>query len=371
MPESGEGSPDQLARLRAELDAVDSRLIEAAAERQRLVSKIGRVKQGSGRQVRDFVREREVLDGVRSRAEALGLDGDVAADLLARLIRASLTRQEHERARLVDHGGGRRALIIGGAGLMGGWMASFLDNQGFDVLLADPALVGDGERFFEDWRSAPSAVDVVVLATPIALSASILGELARRGSPALVFDIASIKTPLIEPLEAAARSGLRVCSLHPMFGPETRLLSGRHVLVMSVGNDEADAQAEALFSETMAEVMWIGLAEHDRLVALILGLSHAVNIAFASALADSGLAAEELAGLSSTSFDRQLGVARDVVGENPALYFEIQQLNEHGVVARRALAEAVERLDRCVCDDDPEAFAELMRQGRDWMAALA
>ena len=59
-------------------------------------------------------------------------------------------------------------------------------------------------------------------------------------------------------------------------------------------------------------------------IAYVLGLSHALNIAFFTALADSGEAAPALAKLSSTTFDEQLAVARKVSDDNPSLYFEIQ-----------------------------------------------
>lgn len=44
------------------------------------------------------------------------------------------------------------------------------------------------------------------------------------------------------------------------------------------------------------------LAEHDRLTAPVLGLSHALSIVFFTALADSGVAAERLARILSTTY---------------------------------------------------------------------
>jgi chorismate mutase/prephenate dehydrogenase len=365
-------STDQTIKaLRDRLDEVDAGLVELAAERQRIVSEIGRHKQGQGRALRDFRREREVLDRVRSRAERIGLDPAVAEDLLKRLIRASLTTQEQERGRLAARGDGRRALVIGGGGLMGSWLAGFLDNQGFTVSVADPALAADGRRVHADWRDAAlDGQDVIAVAAPIRASAEILGDLARREIKALVFDIGSIKTPLIEPLRAAAAAGLQVCSIHPMFGPDTRLLSGRNVLLMNVGSARAVEQAGALFADTMAEVREVELDEHDRLMALVLGLSHAVNIAFFGALERSGTGAQSLAGIASTTFKRQLAIARDVAAENPDLYFEIQRLNEHGEQARLALQEAVDALQASVAAPDAEPFRRLMLDGRRYLAGI-
>ncbi len=360
----------QLKALRDRLDLVDADLVALAAERQRIVSEIGRVKQGDGRQVRDFRREREVLDHVRRRAAQVELDPDLAEDLLKRLITASLTRQEQERGRLSARGTGRRALVIGGGGRLGRWMAEFLDNQGFDLLLADPIFSTGQDNQFRDWRQAPIDVDLVVLATPIGVTVALINELIARGQRGLIVDLASVKGPLITPLRKAARAGLRICSIHPMFGPDTRLLSGRHVLLMDVGCPAALTQIEELFADTMAELRPIDIEQHDRLIAWVLGLSHALNIAFFTALAESGLPAESLAELSSTTFDRQLAIARNVASESPELYYEIQKLNEHGHQARLALATAINRLADRLSADDPAGFKQIMEQGREYLARL-
>ncbi len=78
----------------------------------------------------------------------------------------------------------------------------------------------------------------------------------------------------------------------------------------------------------MVEQVVTSLDEHDRLTAYILGLSHALNIAFFTVLANSGEAAPRLAEMSSTTFDSQLEVATRVAQESPELYYEIQSLND-------------------------------------------
>jgi len=360
----------RLEALRNELDGVDVDLIDLAARRQQIVAEIGRIKQGAGRQLRDFRREREVIDRVRTRAGQTGLNPDVAEDLLKRLIDASLTRQEQDRVRAAGRGEGRSALVIGGAGLLGGWLVAFLDSQGYAVSVADPVVDTRLPRSYRDWRAAPLDAGLIVVSTPPRASAAILSELAARQVPGLVFDVGSIKSPLIPALRAAAASGLKVCSVHPMFGPDTQLLSGRHVLLMDVGCRAALEEAGQLFVDTMAEVVEVGLDEHDRLMALVLGLSHALNIAFFTALVRSGIEAGQLAGISSTTFKRQLEIARDVAAENPELYHEIQRLNEHGGLARRALVEAVDLLSAASDADHPDAFIDLMSEGRRYLEGL-
>jgi len=160
---------------------------------------------------------------------------------------------------------------------------------------------------------------------------------------------------------------VRVTSVHPMFGPDTQLLSGRHVIFIDLGDADALAEARSLFASTMADLVVMGLDEHDRLIAYVLGLSHALNIAFFTALAESGEAAPRLARMSSTTFDSQLDVATRVAGENPDLYYEIQSLNAYGEDSLKALSVAVERLYRAVREHDPHAFTEMMQRGREYL----
>jgi chorismate mutase/prephenate dehydrogenase len=152
-----------------------------------------------------------------------------------------------------------------------------------------------------------------------------------------------------------------------MFGPSTELLSGRHVIFIDLGAPEALEKVRELFAATMAEQVVMTLDDHDRLIAYVLGLSHALNIAFFTALAESGEAAPRLAKLSSTTFDAQLEVAGAVAQESPELYFEIQSLNDYGAESLEALAQAVERLRAAVLSGDQAAFRALMQRGRDYL----
>jgi chorismate mutase / prephenate dehydrogenase len=152
-----------------------------------------------------------------------------------------------------------------------------------------------------------------------------------------------------------------------MFGPDTELLSGRHVIFVDLGSGDALGRARELFSATMAEQVVMTLEDHDRLIAYVLGLSHALNIAFFTALAESGEAAPRLARLSSTTFDAQLDVASLVARDNPQLYFEILSLNDYGAESLDALAQAIERIRAAVLSRDPAAFAALMERGRAYL----
>ncbi|MBK7077835.1 MAG: prephenate dehydrogenase/arogenate dehydrogenase family protein [Myxococcales bacterium] len=356
-----------LDELRAELAAIDRDLLAAVARRQELAQQIGRIKQAAGTPVRDFRQERDVIERARTAAAGLGLAPAIGEELMLTLIRASLTAQERDRVAATGTGGGRRVLVIGGAGRMGRWFARFLAAQGYAVDVADPAGEVPGFPCVADWRTLTLDHEVIIVAAPMPITSAILHELAARPPAGVVFDVGSLKSPLRAGLRALAAAGGRVTSVHPMFGPDTELLSGRHVIFVDVGDPAATAVARDLFAATMATLVDMDLESHDRLIAYVLGLSHALNIAFFTALADSGEAAPRLATLSSTTFDAQLRVAANVAAENPDLYFEIQHLNDYGSESLSALLYAVERVRSVVRAGDTAGFRALMERGRAYL----
>lgn len=365
------GEDTTLDNLRQRLSEIDRKLIALVAERKQLSGEVARVKRSTGHPTRDYEREREVILGVRQAATDAGVSPALAEELLRLLIRSSLATQEQASVVARAAGSGRRVLVIGGAGKMGGWFVQFLASQGFAVEVADVAGAAGGAPAgipcVEDWRTTDLAYDYIIVATPLGLTDKILRDLALRRPRGVIFDVGSLKSPLRSGLVALKSHGCRVTSVHPMFGPDTELLSGRHVIFVDCGHAEALAAARELFAPTMAEQVVMTLDEHDRLIAYVLGLSHAVNIAFFTALAGSGEAAPRLARMSSTTFDAQLDVASKVAQESPELYYEIQSLNDYGAESLEALVQAVERIRTAVLSQDHDAFVALMRQGRDYL----
>ncbi len=361
----------KLENLRANLASLDRKLLELAAERERIASEIGNVKRESGLSARDFRQERDVIQRARATAKELGISPELAEELLLLLIRSALTVQERDRLITSGGGTGKRALVIGGSGKMGRWFVSFLTSQGFAVEVADLTPPGGKLAHYRDWRDAEPGHDIIVAAAPLVVTNEILLEMAKDPPKGLVFDIGSLKSPLRSGLLAMAKAGAKVCSIHPMFGPDTELLSGRHIIFIDVGVPEATREAREIFASTTAVQVDMDLESHDRLIAYVLGLSHALNIAFFTVLAESGEAAPTLATLSSTTFDEQLVVASEVAGENPGLYFEIQSLNDYGTESLSALLYAVERIRSVVRAGDEKGFHALMERGREYLSARA
>ena len=362
MTSQGPLTPSELPELRQRLDQIDDGIIDLIAERQAVVSTIGEHKLQTGAPLRHYARELEVIERGKARAASQGLSGRLARDVLELLIHHSLGNQESHKLSRSEHGLGQSALVIGGAGRMGEWMARYLDMVGYDVVIADPSDRASAFDRLNDWESRVNEFDLLVVAVPLRPCNQVLHRLAELQPRGLVFDIGSLKSPMRSGLEALRQSGSRVCSVHPMFGPNEIGLSGRHILFVNVGHAEAAAEARALFAHTAAECVDLSLEEHDEIMAWVLGLSHLVNIAFASTLAGSGEAVPLLRQISSSTFNAQLRVAAQVVSENPHLYFEIQQGNSKTAEVIGHFRKVLDALAEAVKAGDEDSFTRAMEE---------
>lgn len=348
-------SEPELSEVRRRIHELDDELVTLVAERVKLGRRVGEIKRSKQLPTVDYAQERRVLDRVREAAEALGLAPQVAEDVLALLIRASVTAQEEDSLRHAATGAGARAVVVGGAGRMGRWITAFLEAQGYAVAISDPAASAEENAAAE---GLVQEAELVLFATPPGVTAEWYRRLARDPPQGVVVDLASIKAPLLEPIRQLQRAGGRVASLHPMFGPSTLLLRDADLLICDTGDAEATSAVEALFQPTTVHVVHMPLVDHDRIMGDLLSLAHATAISFALALPATRHE------VRSTTFQALQELAGAVTRESPAVYYEIQADNPYSLAAVERLRAAVEQLLLVVRARSPEDFRALLEDGQ-------
>ncbi len=356
----------ELEELRQRMRDLDGEILRLVAARMEAARQVGELKKAAGVPLRDYDVERQVLALAAAQAGALGLAPHLARSLMQLLIAES--REEQERQTYSSYSGeAERILIVGGRGKMGRWLGAFFRNQGHEVLvydLSDPHSGGESVPTLEAGlaRASCTAVSTSLEAVP-----AVIDEIAWRHYGGVVFDIASLKGHLKPALDRARAAGVRVTSIHPMFGPSARTLSDKVICVCDCGDPHATSVVEGFFRETAASLVRLSLEEHDRLVAYVLGLSHLINLLFVRVLNGSGDGPEVLRRVGSTTFLAQLATSATVIRENPELYFAIQRLNPFTPGLYRALTEALQELTGLVRENDRAGFAAVMEAGRSWM----
>jgi len=365
-----------LKRLRLEVRKTDLEILKAAKKRMRLAREIGRTKNKRGLPAVDKSVEDMVVGHALKASRKLGLNENFARGLVKLLIEESRRVQKIGREtsglRLKPMKA-RKAAVIGGAGKMGQWFAGFLRDKGFKVVISGSSLDRTVDaakklkvKYASSNKEAVSDADLVVVATPISSTPSIISELhGYMKKDAILFDICSIKRGLTEALKDAQSYGIRAISIHPMFGPGTRSIAGRKILLVPVVDDrELLHEVAELFESEGAETYVIEDPEsHDREMAYTLSLPQFLNILFSSALSASNI--NEVKKFGGTTFTLQLLIAETILQENSELLVATQIGNEafHSLLER--LKNHLAKLDEAVRKKDKEAFLRILMDARE------
>jgi len=213
----------------------------------------------------------------------------------------------------------KKIAIIGVNGKMGKWFANYFHKMGFEVVGFD--INNDiKEKFIIKANSLVGAIlktDYVLLCTPTKRTPEIVRLIAKemqRGS--YLIEISSQKFKTAQTLLKTPSRVNPVC-IHPMFGPGTKSIDGKNVIIIPI----KDAKQELSITKLLfpkANFVTIDAAEHDKKIAVILGLTHLINIAFANILAkDEKISLTEK--MSGTTFKAQKIVTESILTESPEL----------------------------------------------------
>jgi chorismate mutase/prephenate dehydrogenase len=347
-----------LEQHRRDIEALDRRILHLVCERVAVARQIGELKNQLGVPLRNFQVETQVYDRFEQASQFLGLEPSLGHDLALFLIQKAVEEQATMRDVLYP-GDALDTLVVGGKGGMGRWIARFLRGQGHRVRVLDPA---PDESPFPEESSLEAAreADLVMVAVPMSVCAEVLEQLAAVDPRGVVAEMCSFKSHLVPVVDRLRSNGLRVVSFHPMFGPNVRMLSDRTIVFCTDGDPRDVEVVRGLFEETSARLVDMDLVEHDRHMALVLGLTHLSNFVYARAVSYSGLTADDMVKVAGVTFQKQMKTTYELVAENPALNYEIQAYNTMTNDVAGWLSEAAEDWLTAVTEGDEEAFTTLM-----------
>lgn len=207
---------------------------------------------------------------------------------------------------------GFRRIGIVGLGLMGGSLARDLKRLEDPPHLAASSLdptdlrgaLGQGvlDEACDSAEDAARGRDLVVYATPLAVTLEILRAHVPLWGDAVVTDLAGLKAPVMSLIGELGLSGRYVGS-HPMAGREESGFAGsrpglfrraRIWLVRGAGAEEAGQRLWELWRTIGARPAWTGADEHDRFVVPASHLPQVAANALAEVLARAGIPREAL-----------------------------------------------------------------------------
>lgn len=269
-----------------------------------------------------------------------------------------------------------RVLIIG-LGLIGGSLARSLRQTGFarhiagfgprEASLRRGVELGVIDDYSLDLDSALAGAELVVIGAPTLKAAELLRDVIQRvAATTVVTDVASVKSNMVQ----AAPEAANFVPGHPIAGSERSgvdaslaelFVDHRVILTPTPATDAAAlALVRDLWESTGAEVVEMGVTEHDAILAATSHLPHVLAYALVDALARSEL--------SDDIFRFAAGGFRDftrIASSDPVMWRDIAIANRDELLRSiDAFTAHLDRLREAVAEADASVLEKIFSDAK-------
>ena len=246
-----------------------------------------------------------------------------------------------------------KAGIIGGTGKMGRLFTPVFERAGYEVLVSGRSTLLTNADLAEQ-------CDLVIVSVPIHDTVRVIDEISpllRKDQ--ILCDFTSLKT---EPVAAMLKSKARVIGLHPLFGPTVQSLRHQTIIVCPVRAEETIVQSLlSLFYSEGARCTLTTPEQHDRMMAVVQGLTHFVTLCMADSVRRLGIDIETTRAFTSPVYQIELSLVGRLLSQDPSLYADILQQNPFVPEVLSICTSSAEDLRRIVNTKDPALFKEFFR----------
>lgn len=215
--------------------------------------------------------------------------------------------------------------IVGAGGDMGYWFTKYFNKKHKILSLYDIRPISlkppNNALICSNIRDCVKTADLVLVCVPVKNTPQTIEECASKmKSGAILAEIASVKHRSFEALKKI-RTGIIPLCIHPMFGPGRMNLKRMKILIIPVSNEQNELKIlNKIFDESQITVIRNSNV-HDSLIAIVLGLTHFVNIVFANFLSRQDFS--YLSEIAGTSFEMQSLLMTSILTEQPSLIVDL------------------------------------------------
>jgi len=254
-----------------------------------------------------------------------------------------------------------KAGIIGGTGKMGRLFTPVFERAGYEVLVSGRSTTLTNTGLAEQ-------CDLVIVSVPIHDTIRVIKEI----SPVLtkdqvLCDFTSLKTG---PVAAMLRSDAQVIGLHPLFGPTVQSLRRQTIIVCPARAEEHIVLSLlALFSREGAQCTLTTPEHHDRMMAVVQGLTHFVTLCMADSVRRLGIDIESTRAFTSPVYQLELSLVGRLLSQDPSLYADILQENPYVPEVLSVCTSSAENLAGIVATKDTGRFREFFLTNSEHLGA--
>lgn len=252
--------------------------------------------------------------------------------------------------------------IIGGTGGMGTLFSEVFRKAGHEVFIV-------GRKTKMTREDAARISDVIIISVPIRDTISVIHEIAPLlREHQVLADFTSLK---ISQVKAMLTSKARVIGLHPMFGPTVQTIRGQTIVATPARCHEEDLRFFVrIFENQGARVTITTPAEHDRMMAVIQGLTHFKAILLAGTMRRLEISPADTESFMSPVYRIETGIAGRLLAQNPELYADILCMNPQVPDVLEKCQQAFLETLSMIKNGDKDAFTEEFLASREWYGSF-
>jgi prephenate dehydrogenase/chorismate mutase len=354
-------SSSELEHLRRELYLVTQSILRLAKKRQDLARDIAEIKKGKANlPIENLAVEEKLKESLSTYASQISLDKGLALEITNIFLNYSKIAQRERMFRdsivsFLERNGIKTVLIVG-AGRMGGWFSSYFKELGRKVFVFDKRLTFANNRarelgvqFARDLRAFALKSDLIFVAVPISETIHMIAKLEEicsrktsRDSCKAIIEVSSIKPKISLEKDLVALWKIPIIRVHPLFGAYAPHFGLNTILVVRSKAEKENSFTfrivRALFPQF--QVFGIRNGAHDKQMALMLSLPHALALAFGHVI----MRNRDFIGNKKAitpSFSTLREFASKVLSENPDVYYEIESENRFTPLVLRDLVQSI------------------------------
>ncbi len=248
--------------------------------------------------------------------------------------------------------------IIGGNGGMGSLFAKLFKNHGFSVEVS-------GRNTKISNKDLARNCDIVMISVPIRVTTDVIEEIApllRKDQ--IICDLTSLK---VKPIECMLKSKAEVIGFHPMFGPSVSSIFGQTIIVVPTRcSDGLYTDFVQLFEKEGAICKVTDAKTHDKLMAVIQGLTHFKAFVLASTMRRLEISPEDTEAFMSPVYKIETSVAGRLLAQSPKLYADILINNPEVSNVLDICTKTGKELSSIIENQDKAGFEAEFLKNREW-----
>jgi prephenate dehydrogenase len=253
--------------------------------------------------------------------------------------------------------------IIGGKGIMGSFFRKIFEKNNVKTFIWSRS----SKLSLRDFCSLP---DIIMISVPIDKTIDIIKKVASFiNNNQCICDITSIKKSVLDEMK---KSNKPYFGMHPMFAPPiSGLMNGQNIIFCSGNALDQEIFFKNIFKKEKAVLLQMTGIEHDKIMSIVQGLSHFLDICFIQTLHRANIDLDKIFASRSPAYALKMMLAGRTLAQDSNLYGNIQIKNAENLLTLKNFFEESEKLFDIIKNKDLKKFSALFNNQKFFLGEYA